>query len=67
MDGGISMNGEICIDDDAGEMQWKRVSMDDDDGAAKIRLSLPRWDLQTLINAEKQRFKELVFVRVKLA
>ena len=30
-------------------------------------LSLPRCDLETLINAEKQRFKELVFVRVRLA
>ena len=41
--------------------------MDDDDGAVEIRLSLPRCDLETLINAEKQRFNELVFVRVRLA
>ena len=40
--------------------------MDDDDGAVKIRLSLPRCDLETLINGEKQRFKKLVFVRVTL-
>ena len=39
----------------------------DDNGTVKIRLSLPRCDLETLINAEKQRFKELVFVRVRLA
>ena len=41
--------------------------MDDDDGTVKIRLSLPRCNLETLINAEKQRFKKLVFVRVRLA
>ena len=64
MDGGILMDGEISMDVDAMDDVEGAVERDfQDSQLVPCRLSLPECDLETLINTEEQRFKELAFVR----
>ena len=67
MDDGISMDGEVSIDSDAKGDSTEASVNGRRRHAVKRRLSLPVCNLETLINAEEQRFKELAFVRVRLA
>ena len=64
MDGGISMVSEICTDDDA-EGDTMEASVN---GRRRRRCQNTTFSTQVqLINTEKQRFKEMIFVRVRLA